>query len=164
MLVCSIGSDDFFRKDPGSLSPYFDLPSYIKSENERPENIFIQKESSKGKEVLSLQQYWNEKDDTYFVVNGNWIRSWADYIFVTNKDFVWWIGRWGVSRNNRQFKPNCESIDKIWVLVFLLTRRLKVYGHSWTWFVSRDWLLYRKQTSVGDSRSTIWVPVSSLSP
>ena len=88
MLVCSIGSDDFIRKDPGSLSPSFDLPSYIRSENERPENIFRQKESSKGKEVLSLQQYWNEKDDTYFVVNGNWIRSWADYVFVTNKDFV----------------------------------------------------------------------------
>lgn len=81
-LVCSLEAKLFIQKDQASLSPVFDLDAYVESENNRPNNLFMQKGSEKAEEICILQKDWNQIDARFYLVNGDWMRRWIDYIFV----------------------------------------------------------------------------------
>ena len=83
-LVCSLEAKLFIQKDQASLSPVFDLDAYVESENNRPNNLFMQKGSEKAEEICILQKDWNQIDERFYLVNGDWMRRWIDYIFVTD--------------------------------------------------------------------------------
>lgn len=81
-LVCSLEAKLFIQKDQAALSPVFDLDSYVESESNRPNNLFTQKDSEKAKEICILRKDWNQIDACFYLVNGEWMRRWIDYIFV----------------------------------------------------------------------------------
>ena len=100
-LVCSLGAQEFIQKDQASLSPVFDLDSYVESENNCPDNIFMQKESEKAKEICTLQKDWNEIEECFYLVNGDWMRNWIDYLFVCYWMSVYSVGGSTLSRTDR---------------------------------------------------------------
>ena len=100
-LVCSLEAQYFIQKDQASLSPVFDLDSYIESENNRPNNVFMQKGSEKAREICTLQKDWNEIGECFYLVSGDWMRSWVDYLFVLARRRGVSVGGSVVSGTNR---------------------------------------------------------------
>jgi hypothetical protein len=80
--LCHIDIEKFITYEKSSLSPFFDLESYVETKKKWKDDRKYEDSELKEEELNYLIPIWNTTSPILFMILGDWLRQWIYYIFV----------------------------------------------------------------------------------